>query len=338
MSILAALYSLYTQFFPPKASLTERNLPPQHGKVFIITGGSSGIGFELARILYHAGGRVYILTRTASSADRAISQIQKTTTTTNKTPGLLKFIPLDLADLTTVGPAVSAFLAVESTLHVLFNNAGIANAPPNSRTPQGLETHYGINCVGPYLLTRLLTPTLITTAASAPPNIVRVIWTSSILVDTTLTPTNGIKVSQLSNPDNDTNEHYAATKTGNWFLASEFHRRLFKDAGVVSITTNPGQLKTNIWRNAKWYMYYPLSPLYAKSVDGANTDLWAAFDEGISVGDGGRYAIPYGRWHTRLRGDLMNALKDEKDGGTGRAGVFWEWCEEKVKPWLEHED
>jgi NADP-dependent 3-hydroxy acid dehydrogenase YdfG len=53
----------FSQFFPPRPNFTSENLPDQQGKVFLITGGTSGIGFELAKILYRHGGKVYITAR-----------------------------------------------------------------------------------------------------------------------------------------------------------------------------------------------------------------------------------------------------------------------------------
>lgn len=53
--------------------------------------------------------------------------------------------------------------------------------------------------------------------------------------------------------------------------------------------------------------------------------------------DGGRYAIPFGRWHPSPREDILLALKETKDGGTGRAIEFWHWCEEQVKLYVPEE-
>ena len=74
---MATIASIWTQFFPPRngAPLTEANLPSQAGKVFIVTGGSSGLGYELSRILYGAGGKVYMLTRSKEHADDAAARI-----------------------------------------------------------------------------------------------------------------------------------------------------------------------------------------------------------------------------------------------------------------------
>ena len=332
---MSKIYSLYTQFFPPRPTLTGSNLPSQAGKVFIITGASSGIGFELAKILYTAGGTVYIMTRTESDALKAIDAIKESANMPPSTPGAIKYISLNLGDLSSIPASVAAFRSAETRLDILFNNAGVCNVPLEHKTVQGLESHIGINCVGPFLLTKLLLPILTSTAARAPANSVRIVWSSSILVDM-MAPEGGIRTRQLTNPDRNTDEHYSSSKVGNWFLASGYHR-LIQDTGVISLTQNPGQLRTNIWRDAPGYYYYPLLPVLAKSIYGAYTNLWAGFSEDVTIKDGGRYVIPYGRWHKSPRNDILQALKDRKDGGTGQAKEFWDWCEDRVKEYVPRE-
>ena len=328
---MSQIYVMYTQFFPPKALLTGSNLPPQAGKVFVVTGGSSGIGFELAKILYSAGGTVYLMTHHEGRALEAIRNIKASTAGVSSL-GVLKYIHLDLADLSSIPASAAAFHAAETRLDVLFNNAGVASVPLERKTAQGLEPHFGINCLGPFFLTKLLLPTLISTAAQAAANSVRIVWTSSILVDL-MAPKGGVTIAQLSSPSSNRNEHYSASKAGNWFLASEYHRR-FGDAGIVSITQNPGSLRTNAWRTTPRRFYWPYYPILSYPVDGAHTNLWVGLSEDITINDGGRYAIPFGRWHPSLRKDILLALKGKEDGGTGEALEFWDWCEEQVKPYL----
>ena len=64
----------FSQFFPPTPTLTEANLPSQKGKVFIVTGGASGVGFELCSILYQKGGKVYLAGRSRSK--RTVRNLQ----------------------------------------------------------------------------------------------------------------------------------------------------------------------------------------------------------------------------------------------------------------------
>lgn len=272
-----------------------------------------------------------MMTRTKAHALQAIDDI-KTSAAAESTPGIIRFIHLDLADLSSIAASVAAFCAAETRLDVLFNNAGVASSPLDFKTAQGLEPHFGINCVGPFLLTKLLFPVLASTAKHAHANSVRVIWTSSILVDL-MAPKGGVTMKQLASPDSNRNEHYSASKAGNWLLASEFHRR-FQDTGILSLTQNPGSLRTNTWRTTPRIYYWPYYPILGRAADGACTNLWAGLSEDVTLKDGGGYAIPFGRWHPSPREDILLALKDKKDGGTGVAVEFWDWCEEQVKTYI----
>jgi NAD(P)-dependent dehydrogenase (short-subunit alcohol dehydrogenase family) len=70
----------FSRLFPPQPTPTLKNVPSQAGKVFVVTGGSSGIGFELAMILYRKGGRVYIAGRSEANAYQAIEHIRSLST------------------------------------------------------------------------------------------------------------------------------------------------------------------------------------------------------------------------------------------------------------------
>lgn len=358
--MFSSFHSLWTQSYPPPGPLTGRNLPSQTGKVFIVTGGSSGVGFELVKLLYAAGATVYIMTRDEGRALAAIKAMEsssatsttETTTTTSKpaTPGLLKYIHLDLADLSTIPASSAAFLAAESRLDVLWNNAGVFCQPLKHKTAQGLEPHFGINCVGPFLLTKLLLPVLTATARKSVPGLaaaadsVRIVWTSSILVDL-LSPKGGVRIAELSTPSSSaltwgSLQRYVSSKVGNWFLASELAKRLrgTDSDGIVTLTQNPGNLRTNIFRNTSLF-YTLIYAFLSNASDGACTALWAGLSEEISVQNGsGRYAVPFGRWHPNPRKDLLRALEeaDENHGnGTGEAGAFWLCCEKEVEPFLK---
>ena len=67
----------YSLFVPPKPQFTEQNLKPQNGRVFLVTGGYSGIGFELSRMLYQAGGTVYIAGRSQEKGEKAIAELKQ---------------------------------------------------------------------------------------------------------------------------------------------------------------------------------------------------------------------------------------------------------------------
>lgn len=97
--------------------MTEDNLPSQAGKVFVVTGGANGLGYELSRQLYGAGGKVYILTRSKERAESAISKIRSHYEAQDaKTQrGSLEFIPMDLMNFESVKVAARDFLALEGS-------------------------------------------------------------------------------------------------------------------------------------------------------------------------------------------------------------------------------
>ena len=92
-----------TQMFPPSPAFTESSLSSLTGKVFIVTGGNSGVGLELVKILYAKGAKVYILCRSQEKAEGAINSIRQSVSSTS-TAGEIKFLHLDLADLATIKP------------------------------------------------------------------------------------------------------------------------------------------------------------------------------------------------------------------------------------------
>lgn len=127
--------SLLSALFPPAPTFTDKDLPSLAGKVYIITGAASGLGFELAKILYSAGGTVYIAARSKARCERAIENI-KAKMIGRRTRGELKLMVIDLADLGTVKGAVEKFLDQETRLDVLVNNAGVMMPPEGSRGKQ----------------------------------------------------------------------------------------------------------------------------------------------------------------------------------------------------------
>jgi NAD(P)-dependent dehydrogenase (short-subunit alcohol dehydrogenase family) len=313
-----------TQLFPPSPTFTEKELPSLAGKVFIVTGGNSGVGFELVKILYSKGGTVYIACRSPNKIGPELEEIKAAATTT---PGQIKTLRLDLADLATIGPCVSAFLNQESRLDVLWNNAGVTQAAPGTVTAQGHEVHIGTNSLGHFLLTQLLLPTLIETAGASPRGSVRIVFATSGVVELQ-GPPGGFDLSELepSNHSKDKQRNYSASKAGCWFLASEFDRRLRKH-GVVCLAPSPGTLRTKGWDNAPWAMRTIMRPFMHEPRMGAYTELWAGLSPTVSCNDGGQFVIPWGRLHPSPKREIVESLKTIEEGGTGLAAEFWNWCQ-----------
>jgi NAD(P)-dependent dehydrogenase (short-subunit alcohol dehydrogenase family) len=322
---------VWTQLFPPSPQFTEAQISALTGKVFIVTGGNSGVGFELAKMLYAAGGNVYIASRSATRIATAIEAIKADVSKSESgtsAAGQLNSLTVDLSNLSTIAPCVAAFLAKESRLDVLFNNAGVSRQPPGSVTAQGHEMHIGTNCLGPYLLTKLLLPVLTNTAKSAPKHSVRIVFTSSGIIDMA-GPAGGLSLAELEpgHHSTDINRNYSSSKAGNWFLAAEFDRRYAKD-GIVAVVQSPGTLRTPGWNGTPWLVRAIMAPIFHPPKMGAYTELWAGLSGDVESGDGRRFIIPWGRWNETPKKEHLDSLRGKGEGGTGLADEFFEYCEE----------
>ncbi|KKK25335.1 hypothetical protein P175DRAFT_0496448 [Aspergillus ochraceoroseus IBT 24754] len=322
-----------SQFFPPRPTFTEKNIPSQKGKVFLITGGTSGIGFELAKILYRKGAKVYITGRTEAKAQNAIQAIQRAVPQSEG--GQLDFITLELDDLASIKTSAEAFKAKEPKLDILWNNAGVSQPPLGSVSKQGIELQLATNCLGPFLFTQMLLP-LLDAAVTANTNAnvdasagsVRVVWLSSQVVELSAPP-EGIIMAELSSPPRDNVRNYTTSKLGNWFLSAEFARRYGAEHAIVSVALNPGAANTSLLRNAR-LMKILSWPLLNSPKLAARTELFAGLSPDISMENNGCYVIPWGRIHTAVAPNLLNAMKLKEEGGTDRAKEFWDFCEERT--------
>jgi NAD(P)-dependent dehydrogenase (short-subunit alcohol dehydrogenase family) len=318
---------VFTQLFPPKPTFTEENAPSLIGKVFIVTGGNAGVGLELIKILYAKGATVYMAGR---SPTRIAVEIEAINSMYTESLGQLKSLHVDLGDLTTISTCVSTFLAQESRLDVLWNNAGVTQIPAGSVTAQGHNSNMATNCLGPFLLTKLLLPILIQTAKTSPKDSVRIVFTSSGIVNLN-TPSGGYSLADLS-PDNhskDPAHSYGASKVGDWILASEFDKRVRKE-GIICVTQSPGTLNTKSWGEVpllKMLMW----PIMHEPKMGAYTELWAGLSPEVNIEDGGKFGIAWGRWHPSPNPDVEKGLKTKEEGGTGLAAEFWDLCEKYTK-------
>jgi retinol dehydrogenase 12 len=200
-------------------------------KVFIVTGATSGVGKELAQILYSHNANVYIGAR---SKDKALEVIRHIKSQFPDSAGDLVFLHLDLEDLTTIEKSVEEFLTKEDRLDVLWNNAGVMGPVPGLKTKQGYELQLGTNTVAPFLFTKLLTPMLVRTAKKSPAGSVRVIWVSSSAAEL-LAPPGGLDVDNLDYKIEKPFPHiYGVSKAGNVLHSKEF-AKLYKADGIVSL-------------------------------------------------------------------------------------------------------
>ncbi|KAI0380167.1 NAD(P)-binding protein [Hypomontagnella monticulosa] len=322
--------NLFSQFFfIPAATFTEKTCPDQTGRVFLITGGYAGVGFELCKILYAHNATVWIAGRSASKAEKAILSIKSASPNSK---GRLEFLSLDLADLSTIKPAVDAFVAKEPRLDVLVNNAGVMYPPKGSVDKHGNELQVGTNCLGPYLLYQLLVPLLTKTAASSPTASVRVAWAGSIAIQVFSPQPHGMVLESDGRPkDTGVKNNYGQTKVANAFFAREFAKTT-PQTGVVHAAFNPGNLRTELQRHWTGIDAWITDKIFVyPAIYGAYTELWTALTPELTPDKSGAYVYPWGRFGD-LPAGIEAGMKTESEGGTGLAAKFIEWCEKQTKP------
>ncbi|KAH3908846.1 short-chain dehydrogenase/reductase sthC [Parastagonospora nodorum] len=325
--------SFWTQMFPPKPTYTEEQVPDLTGKIFIVTGSSSGVGKEAARMLYAKNAKVYMAARPGPKLPAAINSVQEAVP---KSGGALIPLELDLADLAVVKKAVEKFTSLETKLHGLINNAAVQalkDTDGDARTAQGHEIHMGVNVLAPFLFTRLLTGVLTATARQEPPGTVRVVWVSSMGTETIGEKRRGLSPDYVDYwPLMSPLERYGLSKAGNWLHGVEFARRYAAD-GIASFPINPGHLKSDLYREGGALFKFALKPVLYPPTYGAYVELFAALSPTLTLKDSGAWIVPWGRLYP-IRSDLSDATKTEGEGGNGHARAFWNWSEEQVKVFL----
>ncbi|OQV01305.1 hypothetical protein CLAIMM_06686 [Cladophialophora immunda] len=308
------------------ASFTDKSLTDQSGKVFIVTGATSGVGELLTDILYSKNARVYVAARSVDKAGQTIRKIKSQHPTSH---GDLIFLHLDLNDLSTIKGSAAEFLSKENRLNVLWNNAGVMVPPQGSKTKQGYEMQLGTNNLAPFLFTKLLTPVLQETAKVEPVGSVRVVWVASSAA-ANFAPRGGVVMDNLSyEKDQGAWHKYGVSKAGNILQAAEYARRFARD-NILSVSLDPGNLKTPLYQHApKWQM--PFINLVLKDpIYGAYTELFAGFSPQVQMKDGGRFIQPFGKvGHTRK--DIELSRKPKSEGGNGIAEEFYDWTEKQVQ-------
>lgn len=241
-------------------------------RVCLVTGTTAGIGFVTAARLAERGAEVVVANRPGARADAALARLRATV------PGAkIDGIALDLGELASVRAAADAFLRRGSPLHLLINNAGLAGA--RGTTKDGFERTFGVNHLGPFLLTTLLLERL---RASAPARIVTVASRAHRRVD-------GIDFGTLRSPTRTRTgvREYGVSKLCNVLFSRELGGRL-TGTGVTTYSLHPGVVATEIWRRLPGPIQWVLRRFMITAEEGAMTTLWCATAPELA-GETGRY-------------------------------------------------
>ncbi len=256
---------------------TTENIPDLSGKVIIVTGGNSGLGFESVKAFAEKGAEVILACRTIEKGENAKVKILNHNHTSK-----IVVMPLDLMDLSSIKRFVVRFRENYNRLDILLNNAGIM-IPPYSLTKDGFESQIGTNHLGHFALTGLLIDFIIKTPKS------RVVSTSSIahkngkmdfgnfLFD------NGKGYTPM--------KAYGRSKLANLMFIYQL-QRFFEEKNIASIAVaaHPGVSQTNLMRFIENKFYYRiLKPLFSfllqNPAKGALPQIRAAVDPNVQGGD-----------------------------------------------------
>ncbi|MGA9872608.1 MAG: SDR family NAD(P)-dependent oxidoreductase [Rhodococcus sp. (in: high G+C Gram-positive bacteria)] len=259
---------------------TERCIPDQNGRVAIVTGANTGLGYETARMLAARGTAVVLAVRDVEKGKRAAARMG----------GDVRVQALDLASLESVRSAAADIREKYPRIDLLINNAGVMYTPKQV-TADGFEMQFGTNHLGHFALTGLLLDRLLPVAGS------RVVVVSST----------GHRIRAAIHFDDLQWERsysrtaaYGQSKLANLLFTYELQRRLARQGTTAAVAAHPGLSNTELTRYTPAALRVPVgwvAPLLSQTpAMGAMPTLRAATDPAAL---GSQYYGPSGRAEIR---------------------------------------
>jgi NAD(P)-dependent dehydrogenase (short-subunit alcohol dehydrogenase family) len=292
------------------ARWTSGDMPGQHGRLAVVTGANTGLGFETARILAARGASVVLAVRDTDKGKAAAARIA------GAAPGADVMVqPLDLASLDSIRAAAGALRARHPAIDLLVNNAGVM-FPPRQATRDGFELQFGTNHLGHFALTGLLLGQMLPVPGS------RVVTVSSL----------AHRIRARINFDDLQAERsyrrvaaYSQSKLANLMFTYELQRRLSGAATTtIAVAAHPGLAATDLTRHTPAIAAF----FYARVISqnpamGALPVLRAATDPGVA---GGQYYGPGGIFGARGYPELAASSRQSHDTALQRR--LWTVSEE----------
>ncbi len=287
---------------------TSNDLKDQSGKVFLITGANTGIGFETSLEIAKKGGQVIMAGRNREKIDHAVGKIKNLVPSARLDSGMI-----DLSDLSSVNDFAQRVIKDYSRLDVLINNAGVMFPPP-SKTVDGYELQFGVNFMAHFALTAHLFNLLNDTPKS------RVVTLSSIAHKNGILDFDNFKMEKPF----DKFREYGQSKVADLIFTIEMQRRLERiESHVLSVGCHPGISKTELLRTDKPEMINEFPHMSASQ--GAYSSLFAATED-IS---GGSYFGPDGDGEMTGFPRSANIAEYAKDSVIGNR--LWEYAEKELQ-------
>ncbi|MCZ2826922.1 MULTISPECIES: SDR family NAD(P)-dependent oxidoreductase [unclassified Modestobacter] len=274
---------------------TTRDIPDQQGRVAVVTGANTGLGFETAKALAERGAAVVLAVRDIDKGRQAAARMAGDVTVQR----------LDLTSLESVHAAAAELRAARPQIDLLINNAGVMYTPKQT-TQDGFERQFGTNHLGHFALTGLLLDLLLPVPGS------RVVTVSSV----------GHRIRAAIHFDDLQWQRsysragaYGQSKLANLMFTYELQRRLAAHGTTtVAAAAHPGVSNTELVRNSPTAVRAPmdrLAPFLTQpAAMGALPTLRAATDPAVL---GGQYYGPSGRGEVRGHPRLVTSSPESYD-------------------------
>jgi len=293
---------------------TVNDIPPQTGKLAIVTGATGGLGFETALALAQAGTEVVLAGRNPEKGRIAVGSIMRSLPSAKAA-----FEMLDLASLMSVRAFAEQMIARGKPLDLLINNAGVMDLPTRRLTEDGFEMQFGTNHLSHFALTGWLLP-LLSSARSA-----RVVNVSSLAHRGGDIDFDNLQA-ELSYRSWSA---YQQSKLANLLFTFELQRRSDTHGwGLMSNAAHPGYARTDLIANGpgtkgvRGMLSKILRPLSHSPADGALPTLFAATS--VEAGRMGYYG-PRGFYE--LKGPVAPAYVALQARDETSARKLWEISE-----------
>lgn len=249
---LSEMIGGWTTKYTSPVSFTPSNIPDLSGKVAIITGANTGIGYHTALEMARKNCNVIVAARTEAKGMKAVESIKMETKNDN-----VQFLPLDLSSFKSVSNFVKLFNHLDLPLHSLILNAGVMKSPGEifvgkamnygfETTTDGFEYHIGVNHIAHAYLTKLLLPNLKKSQSS------RIVSVSSMAEQNA--PDSGMKFEDWWVPkdgimpaDYEDGRAYGQSKLANLMYANQLAKHL-NGTGVSVYSLHPGVILTELSR------------------------------------------------------------------------------------------
>ena len=291
------------------ATWTSGDVPGQQGRLAVVTGANTGLGFETARVLAARGASVVLAVRDTEKGKAAAARIA------GSAPGAdVTVQPLDLASLDSVRAAAAELRARHPRIDLLINNAGVMFTPRQA-TRDGFELQLGTNHLGHFALTGLLLEQMLPVPGS------RVVTVSS----TAHRLRARINFGDLQGERSYRRvAAYSQSKLANLMFTYELHRRLSGAAATtIAVAAHPGLANTELTRNSSAASAALARLISQTPAMGALPTLRAATDPGVL---GGQYYGPGRLLGTRGYPELAESSRRSRDTAIQRR--LWTVSEE----------